>query len=66
MSTPYEDEFFEDQMRNLLIAARIAEGRDRPDRHDIGDACRWAESRLRHYRDKEAIDDEIATEVDPT
>jgi hypothetical protein len=49
-----DDALFEQSMRNLRDAARIAEGRDRPDRHDIAESCRWAESRLRHYRDRDA------------
>ena len=47
------DQMFDAQMRNLRYAATIAEGRDRPDRDDIAESCRWAASRLKHYREQD-------------
>lgn len=52
--TPTDDELFEQQMKNLREAARSMRFRDRPDRDDIIDSCRWAESRLRRYREQES------------
>ncbi len=54
MTRDTSDQMFAHQMRNLRYAATIAEGRDRPDRDDIAESCRWAASRLTHYRDQEA------------
>lgn len=53
LATP-DEELFEDHLRNLRLAATIVEWRDRPDKHDIADACRWAASMLRHYREQDA------------
>lgn len=54
MSRDKAEQMFDQQMRNLRYAATIVEGRDRPDRDDIAESCRWAESRLRHYRERDA------------
>lgn len=49
-----ERDAFGVQMRNLERAAHTAEHSRRPDRDDIAESCRWAASRLTHYRDQEA------------
>lgn len=48
------DDLFEQHLKNLRQAARSIELRDRPDAHDIAESCRWAASRLTHYREQDA------------